>query len=277
MDDPDDPYTRATRAGEELRGRLGEHDVALVLGSGWAQACDDLGTVVEEMPASELTGVAAPTVQGHAGTLRSLQVTRTDRDPLSVLVLAGRSHLYEGHDAATVVHPVRAAVRSGCRNVVLTNAAGSLRPEWGVGSPVVIADHLNLTGADPMVGAGPTGDWGPRFVDLTQLYAPRWRAELAQRRPGLPEGVYAGLLGGSFETPAEIRMLDVLGADLVGMSTVLEAVAAQHAGAEVLGLSLVTNLAAGLQERIDHLDVLEAADAATDTLTDTLRAALDTV
>jgi purine-nucleoside phosphorylase len=277
VDDQDDPYARALRAAEELRGRLGEHEVALVLGSGWAEACDGLGTVVDEMPASELTGVAAPTVQGHSGVLRSMQVPRADRDPLSLLVLAGRSHLYEGHDVATVVHPIRAAVRSGCARVVLTNAAGSLRPEWGVGSPVMLADHLNLTGSNPMVGAGPSGSWGPRFVDLSQLYAPWWRDELARRRPGMPEGVYAGLLGGSFETPAEIRMLGTLGADLVGMSTVLEAIAARHAGAEVLGLSLVTNLAAGLQERIDHLEVLDAADAAVDTLADTLRAALDAV
>lgn len=277
MTEPDDPYPLALRAASELRARLGEHRVALVLGSGWAEATDRLGTVVDEMPAHELAGVAAPTVQGHAGMLRSLRVPRDDGGTLSVLVLAGRSHLYEGHDPATVVHPVRAAVRSGCDRVVLTNAAGSLRPEWGIGRPVMISDHLNLTGSNPMVGPAPSGSWPSRFVDLSQLYSPWWREEVARRRPGTPEGVYAGLLGGSFETPAEIRMLDTLGADLVGMSTVLEAVAAHHAGAAVLGLSLVTNLAAGLQDTIDHLDVLDAASAATDTLTDTLRTALDAV
>jgi purine-nucleoside phosphorylase len=271
-----DPYALALAAAIDLRARLGEHQVALVLGSGWAEAADRLGTVVDEMPAHELRGVAAPTVQGHAGVLRSLRVRRSGGDTIPVLVIAGRSHLYEGHDAATVVHPIRAAVRSGCARVVLTNAAGSLRPEWPVGSPVVISDQLNLTGANPMVGAAPTGSWGSRFVDLSQLYSPWWREALVAGRPGLAEGVYAGLLGGSFETPAEIRMLDALGADLVGMSTVLEAIAAQHAGAAVLGLSLVTNLAAGLQDTIDHLDVLDAASAATDTLAEVLRAAVDT-
>ncbi|MFN7148408.1 MAG: purine-nucleoside phosphorylase [Microthrixaceae bacterium] len=276
MTDPESPYALALAAAVELRTRLGEHHVALVLGSGWADAAEHLGTVVDEMPAHELSGFAAPTVQGHAGMLRSLRVQRADGDTLQVLVIAGRSHLYEGHDAATVVHPIRAAVRSGCARVVLTNAAGSLRPEWPVGSPVVISDHLNLTGANPMVGADPPRSWSSRFVDLSQLYSPRWREAVAARRPGLEQGVYAGLLGGSFETPAEIRMLDVLGADLVGMSTVLEAVAARHAGASVLGLSLVTNLAAGLQDTIDHLDVLDAASAATDTLAEALRAAVDT-
>lgn len=275
MTEPDDPYALALAAAFDLRARLGEHRVALVLGSGWAEAADHLGAVVDEMPAHELRGVAAPTVQGHDGVLRSLRVRRSDGDTVPVLVIAGRSHLYEGHDPATVVHPVRAAVRSGCARVVLTNAAGSLRPEWVVGSSVVISDQLNLTGANPMVGAEPTGSWGSRFVDLTHLYSPWWREALAARRPGLAEGVYAGLLGGSFETPAEIRMLDVLGADLVGMSTVLEAIAARHAGAEVLGLSLVTNLAAGLQDSIDHLDVLDAASAATDTLSEVLQAAVD--
>ena len=155
-----------------------------------------------------------------------------------VLVLLGRTHYYEGHGVARVVHGVRTAVAAGCRAVVLTNAAGGLRQGMSVGQPVLISDHLNLTATSPLVGA--------QFVDLTDLYSPRLRELARVDRPDLEEGVYAALPGPHFETPAEIRMLRTLGADLVGMSTVLEAIAARAAGAEVFGLSLVTNLAAGI-------------------------------
>jgi purine-nucleoside phosphorylase len=173
------------------------------------------------------------------------------------------------------VSGVRAAVLAGCEVVVLTNAAGSLRPELAVGTTVVISDQLNLTGTNPMAGPEPPDGLPSRFVDLTDLYSSRLRSALRQRRPARAEGVYAGLLGGSFETPAEIRMLGSSGADLVGMSTVLEAIAAKHLGAEVVGLSLVTNLAAGLQERVDHLEVLDVGVSAGDemaaALTDVLQ------
>jgi purine-nucleoside phosphorylase len=172
-----------------------------------------------------------------------------------VLVLLGRTHLYEGHGVDAVVHGVRTAAAAGCRSVLLTNAAGGIREGMAVGEPVVVADHLNFTGLSPLVG--------PRFTDLTDLYSRRLRALAREVDPTLAEGVYAGLHGPHFETPAEIRMLRVVGADLVGMSTVLEAIAARAVGVEVFGLSLVTNLAAGLAGApLDHAEVLAAGLAA---------------
>ncbi len=270
----DDPYQLAGVAAAELTAQLGSHEVVIVLGSGWADAADDLGTVLAEAPSHELVGVPTPTVSGHEGTLRSVEVD-TAGGRRRVLVVAGRSHLYEGHPADTVVHLVRAAVLSGCGRVVLTNAAGSLRPEVGVGQVAVISDHINLMGTNPMVGPPPPDHLPSRFVDLTDLYSAGARARLGERRPDLVHGVYAGLLGGSFETPAEIAMLGMLGADLVGMSTVLEAIAARHLGARVIGLSLVTNLAAGLQAQVDHLEVLAAGSAATAHMHGVLRDVVD--
>jgi purine-nucleoside phosphorylase len=276
MDPAEDPYQLARTSADALRGRLGPHRVAVVLGSGWAAVADGLGEVRAQLASHELPGVPAPTVQGHEGTVRSVRLTADD-GPLDVLVVSGRSHLYEGHSPDVVVHMVRTLVLSGCDHVVLTNAAGSLRRDLAVGTPVVISDHLNLTGANPMVGTAPPSSVPSRFVDLTDLYDADWRAALGRRRGTDVEGVYAGLLGGSFETPAEIRMLATLGADLVGMSTVLEAIAAHHLGALVLGISLVTNLAAGLQDHVDHQEVLDAADAAADALRDVLLHAVEVV
>ncbi|HEU5470403.1 MAG TPA: purine-nucleoside phosphorylase [Actinophytocola sp.] len=235
----------AARALAERTG-VDKHDVAVVLGSGWRPAADELGEPAAEVPVAELPGFAAPTVLGHGGTIRSLVVGGH-----RVLVLLGRTHLYEGKGVGPVVHGVRTAAAAGCGTVVLTNAAGCLRPGVEVGQPVLISDHLNLTGTSPLVGA--------HFVDLTDLYSARLRGLAMRIDPSLVEGVYAGLPGPHFETPAEIRMLTVLGADLVGMSTVLEAIAARAAGLEVFGLSLVTNLAAGLTgEPLNHEEVLEA-------------------
>ena len=268
--DAPDVYRSAADAGEQLRQRLGIHRVAVVLGSGWSEVAEALGEVAAQLRATDLPGVAAPTVPGHDGRLRSVRVSLPGGGSTPVLVVAGRSHLYEGHDAASVVHLVRTAVLSGCTTVVLTNAAGSLRPEVGIGSTVLISDQLNLTGADPMCGPPPPDGPASRFTDLSDLYDRELRARLLRRRPDLPEGVYAGLRGGSFETPAEIRMLRTLGADLVGMSTVLEAIAAHHLGATVVGVSLVTNLAAGLQASVDHEEVLAAGRAASASLTSVL-------
>jgi purine-nucleoside phosphorylase len=214
------------------------------MGSGWAPAADLLGDAGHELAASDLPGFRPPAVEGHSGTIRSI------RDGgRSVLAFLGRTHLYEGHGTDAVVHGVRTAVAAGARTVVLTNAAGGINPAYAVGSPVLIADHLNMTARSPLTGA--------TFVDLTETYTPALR-ELARRvDPSLPEGVYAAMPGPHFETPAEIRMLRAMGADLVGMSTVLEAIAAREAGAQVLGLSLVTNIAAGLEgANLDHEDVL---------------------
>lgn len=229
---------------------VGAHDVAVVLGSGWRPAADLIGEATHEIPMAELPGFRAPTVAGHGGTVRSVPVG--DR---RVLVLLGRTHMYEGHGVDPVVHGVRTAAAAGCRTVVLTNAAGGIRAGMSVGEPVLISDHLNLTATSPL--------WGAQFVDLTDLYSPRLRALAREIDPTLAEGIYLGLPGPHFETPAEIRMFRGMGADLVGMSTVLEAIAARSLGVEVFGLSLVTNLAAGVTgEPLDHHEVLAAGAAA---------------
>jgi purine-nucleoside phosphorylase len=250
---PPDPYSEAERAARRLAALTGvaRHDVALVMGSGWAAAADALGREgFLERPVTDLPGFAAPVVAGHGATLRSLRLG--DRQ---VLLLLGRTHLYEGRGPAAVVHGVRTAVAAGARVVVLTNGAGGLRPTYRPGQPVLISDHLNLTATSPLAG--------PRFVDLTDLYSARLRTLCREVDPTLEEGVYAQLPGPHYETPAEVRMVMGLGADLVGMSTALEAIAAREGGAEVLGLSLVTNLAAGLTaEPLDHAEVLAAGRAA---------------
>jgi purine-nucleoside phosphorylase len=239
------------------------HDVAVVLGSGWRPAADEIGEAVAEVPLAELPGFAAPTVAGHGGTLRSLHV-----GDKRVLVMLGRTHLYEGKGVAQVVHGIRTAAAAGVRTIVLTNAAGCLRDGVAVGQPVLISDHLNLTATSPLVGA--------QFVDLTDLYSPRLRALAKEIDPSLVEGVYAGLPGPHFETPAEIRMLRTMGADLVGMSTVLEAIAARALGVEVFGLSLVTNLAAGVTgEPLNHEEVLAAGRASATRMGQLLKALVE--
>jgi purine-nucleoside phosphorylase len=226
------------------------HDVAVVLGSGWRPAADEIGASAHEIPMADLPGFLPPVVAGHGGTIRSVVVGER-----RALVLLGRTHLYEGRGVDAVVHGVRTAAAAGCRTIVLTNAAGGIREGLHVGEPVLISDHLNLTAVSPLVG--------PRFTDLTDLYSPKLRATAREIDPTLTEGVYAGLPGPHFETPAEIRMLRRMGADLVGMSTVLEAIAARAEGVDVFGLSLVTNLAAGMTgEPLDHLEVLAAGAAA---------------
>jgi len=222
------------------------HDVAVVLGSGWAPAAQALGAPKAQIPMTQLPGFTTPSAEGHSGQALSVAVAGH-----RVLVFVGRIHPYEGHDLSRVVHPVRTACAAGADIVVLTNAAGGLRPEYRVGRPVLISDHLNLTARSPLEG--------PQFVDLVDAYSPRLRALARRVDPGLAEGVYAALPGPHYETPAEIRMLRTLGADLVGMSTVHETIAARAAGAEVLGVSLVTNLAAGMTgDPLCHDEVLAA-------------------
>jgi purine-nucleoside phosphorylase len=246
-----DPAALAARAADALTDALGGgHDLAVVMGSGWAPAADAFSDVAGSVAIADLPGFAAPTAVGHGGEVRSVRVGER-----RVLLFLGRTHLYEGRGVEPVVHGVRTAAAAGVRTVVLTNAAGGLSPDHRVGQAVLISDHLNLTARSPLVGA--------TFVDLTDLYSSRLRALARELDPTLTEGVYAALPGPHFETPAEIRMLRTLGADLVGMSTALEAIAARAAGVEVMGLSLVTNAAAGITgEKLDHEEVLAAGKAA---------------
>jgi purine-nucleoside phosphorylase len=252
-----DPFTLAEEAASELAEVTGvpRHDVALVLGSGWAAAADALGETVATVTATDLPGFRPPAVVGHAGTIRSISVPREGAEPLRALVLP-RTHYYEGHGVRAVAHGVRVASAAGCRTIVLTNGCGGLDRSVPAGSPVLISDHLNLTGDSTLEG--------PTFVDLTDLYAARLRDLARTVDPTLTEGVYAQFRGPQYETPAEVRMAGVLGASLVGMSTALEAVAARHLGMSVLGFSLVTNLAAGVSDQpLSHEEVLQAGrDAA---------------
>jgi len=265
-----DPWPLVAQAAEVIRERTGvaAHDVLVVLGSGWTPAAERFGTITAEVPIAELPGCVPVGVAGHAGILRSVEA----RGGRRILALLGRVHAYEGHELSTVVHGVRSAVCAGCHTVVLTNAAGGLRAGMRVGQPVLISDHLNLTGRSPLTGPPAPEALGlPRFVDLTEAYSVRLRGLAQAVDPMLEEGVYAGLFGPQYETPAEIRMLQTMGADLVGMSTVHETIAARHMGAEVLGLSLVTNLAAGLgDEALDHAEVLAACGAAAGAMGDLL-------
>jgi purine-nucleoside phosphorylase len=274
MPDADrDPYEAASVAASDLAHHLGgaHHDVTVVLGSGWRGAADALGDTTAEVDLTRVYGFPRPTVAGHGAAARS--VTVGDHH---VLLYLGRVHLYEGHSPAALVHGVRAAVANGCRTVLLTNAAGSLREDFGVGTPVLISDHINLTGRSPLLGADPPAPHASRFVDLTHLYSARLRAVARDVDPAVAEGVYAALPGPHYETPAEIRMLRTLGADLVGMSTALEAIAAHHAGAEVLAVSLVTNLAAGVTDSpLDHAEVLAASGAAGPRVTALLRGVIE--
>lgn len=246
--------------------------IALVLGSGLGKVATGLEDAVA-IDYRDLPGFPRPTVAGHAGRLL---LGRLAGVPLACL--SGRAHLYEGIGAGAVHAMVRALAELGCRVLLLTNAAGSLRPEVGPGSLVLIDDHVNLQGTNPLVGTGDERG-GPRFLDLSEVYAPRLRAILAAaaERAGVPlaRGVYLATLGPVFETPAEIRAYRALGADLVGMSTVPEAIAARHAGLEVAALSVVTNLAAGLAGApLSHEETLARSNAAAERVARLLAAAL---
>ncbi|MEO3936096.1 purine-nucleoside phosphorylase [Dermatophilaceae bacterium Soc4.6] len=263
LDDPaTDPFTVAAAAAAVIAERTGaaSHDVALVLGSGWGQTADRIGATLATVPNDEVPGFRKAAVAGHSGEMRSVAIGDTGK---RALVFGTRTHYYEGRGVRAVVHAVRTAKAAGCSTVVLTNGCGGLNPAWGPGTPVLISDHLNLTATSPLEGA--------TFVDLTDLYSPRLRAIAHEVDPSLDEGVYAQFCGPHYETPAEVRMAGVLGADLVGMSTTLEAIAARHAGLEVLGISLVTNLAAGISDQpLSHAEVLEAGQAAAERCGDLL-------
>lgn len=239
------------------------HDIALVLGSGWLPAVDALtrrygGEATVEIATTDLPGFGAAAVAGHSGTIRSIRAGDTN-----LLVFLSRTHVYEGKGVGAVVHPVRTAAAAGCRAIVLTNGCGGLKETWSPGTPVLISDHINLTATSPTEGAN--------FVDLTDLYSPRLRAMCQEVDPTLDEGVYVQFPGPHYETPAEIAMVRAIGGHLVGMSTTLEAIAAREAGLEVLGISLVTNLAAGISgEPLNHAEVLAAGHRAATRMGDLL-------
>ncbi len=252
MTDTTTPSALAADAAARLRELTGveNHDTALVLGSGWLPAADALGETTAELLTTDLPGFARPAVEGHSGKIRSVRAGERN-----LLVFLGRTHFYEGRGVAAVVHGVRTSAAAGCRAVVLTNGCGGLDESWTPGTPVLISDHINLTATSPIEGA--------HFVDLTDLYSPRLRDLCRDVDPSLDEGIYVQFPGPHYETPAEIAMVRAIGGNLVGMSTTLEAIAAREAGMEVLGISLVTNLAAGITgEPLDHEEVLAAGQAA---------------
>ena len=249
-----DGHRLAQNAADALAAITGvpRHDVAVVLGTGLAGAADALGPALSRHPLDTLPGMPASFVSHQTSEFRSLEL-----DGRRVLVFLGRLHLYEGYSPGQVVHAVRTAVASGCSTVILTNASGSLSTDLHTGSLALIADHINLTGRSPLTAHPGASSLHTPFVDLVDAWSPRLRQVARAVDPGLTECVYAQLGGPHFETPAEIRMLRTLGVDLVGMSSVLEAIAARQVGAEVLGLSLVTNLAAGLvDEGISPGDII---------------------
>ncbi|MGO1948870.1 MAG: purine-nucleoside phosphorylase [Mycobacteriaceae bacterium] len=264
-----EPDQLAVDASQELARRTGRdsHDVAVVLGSGWRPAADVLcgGSTVTEFPMADLPGFLPPTAEGHGGTVRSLEIAGR-----SVLILLGRTHGYEGHPLWRTAHAVRTAAAAGVSTVVLTNAAGGLTEGMSVGEPVLISDHLNLTGRTPLAGA--------QFVNLVDAYSPTLRSLVKELRPGMREAVYAMMPGPQYETPAEIGMLRTIGAGLVGMSTVYETIAARAEDVDVLGISLVTNLAAGITgEPLDHREVLAAGKAAATEMGTLLRELLEKI
>jgi purine-nucleoside phosphorylase len=259
-----DPFELAELAAAQLREQSGveRYDVAVVLGSGWREGAVALGAPFSDVATSTLRGFVPPSVAGHVGRVLSLDV-----DGRKVALLAGRVHLYEGHRASDVVHPVRTLIAAGANKVVLTNACGGLSLSIPPGNVVVIRDHINLTATSPLEGPSPPEGYDGRFVDLSDLYSARLRRVVHETVPGLNEVVYVGVRGPHYETPAEIEMVRTMGATVVGMSTVLEAIAARHLGAEVLGLGLVSNYAAGVTTvALSHAEVLETGQSAATSL-----------
>jgi purine-nucleoside phosphorylase len=254
LDAPDaKPFEVAAQAAEDIARLTGvdHHDIALTLGSGWGKAAELIGETVATIPATEVTGFSKPALEGHVGTLRSIRTASGK----NVLVIGARTHYYEGHGVRRVVHSVRTAAATGAKIMVLTNGAGGVRETWKPGQPVLISDHINLTADSPLEGA--------TFIDLTDLYAKRLRDIARSIDPTLDEGVYTQFRGPHYETPAEVQMAKTIGGHIVGMSTALEAIAAREAGMEILGFSLITNLAAGIQKTpLSHAEVIEAGQQA---------------
>lgn len=254
LDDPTaDPFAIAQQAAAQLAEATGveKHDIALTLGSGWAKAADLIGETTHTIAAPEIVGFSKPALEGHVGTLRSVLLPSGKR----ALVIGARTHYYENHGVRRVVHSVRTAAAAGVTTMILTNGAGGIKPEWKPGTPVLISDHINLTADSPLEGA--------TFIDLTDLYSTRLRDLARTIDPSLDEGVYVQNRGPHYETPAEVQMAKAMGGHIVGMSTALEAIAARQAGMEILGMSLITNLAAGISpEPLSHQEVIDAGRAA---------------
>jgi purine-nucleoside phosphorylase len=247
--DPNDVAREAATQIAAISG-VARHDIALTLGSGWSKAADLIGETVAEFPATEITGFSKPAVEGHVGTIRSIRTASGHH----ALVIGARTHFYEDHGVRRVVHSVRTAAATGAQIMVLTNGAGGLKESWIPGTPVLISDHINLTATSPLEGA--------TFIDLTDLYSERLRTLAREVDPTLDDGVYVQFRGPHYETPAEVQMAGRMGGHIVGMSTALEAIAAREAGMEVLGFSLITNLAAGLGEPLSHAEVIAAGKQA---------------
>ena len=244
LDDPSvDPQEVAREAATQIAKKTGvaKHDIALTLGSGWGKAADLIGETVAEFPATEITGFSKPAVEGHVGTIRSIRTA----SGAHALIIGARTHFYEDHGVRRVVHSVRTAAATG---------SVGLKESWGPGTPVLISDHINLTASSPLEGA--------TFIDLTDLYSIRLRELARSVKPDLDEGVYVQFRGPHYETPAEVQMAGRMGGHIVGMSTALEAIAARESGMEVIGFSLITNLAAGLGDPLSHAEVIAAGKEA---------------
>ena len=250
LDDPKaNPFEVAEIAAAKIAELTGvaKHDIALTLGSGWAKAADLIGETVATVDATEIPGFSKPVVEGHVATIRSILLPSGKH----ALVLGARTHFYEGHGVRRVVHGVRTAAAAGVEVMVLTNGAGGIKESWKPGTPVLISDHINFTSASSIEGAN--------FIDLTDAYSPRLRDLARSVDATLDEGVYMQFRGPHYETPAEVQMAKHIGGHIVGMSTALEAIAAREAGMEILGLSLITNLAAGIQKTpLSHEEVIQA-------------------
>ena len=243
------PFEVAKQAAAKIAELTGveRHDIALTLGSGWAKAADLIGETTATINAVDVPGFSAPKVEGHVATIRSVLLSSGKR----ALILGARTHYYEGHGVRRVAHGVRTAAATGVKTMILTNGAGGIKESWAPGTPVLISDHINLTADSPLEGA--------TFIDLTDLYSKRLREIARSVDSSLDEGVYIQFRGPHYETPAEVQMAKAIGGHLVGMSTALEAIAAREAGMEILGFSLMTNLAAGIQTTpLNHEEVLQA-------------------
>ena len=248
-----DPKAQAALAANVIASQTGikSHDICITLGSGWAKTAEFLGTTNAILSAEDVPNFSSSVIPGHAGTIRSV----TLRSGKRALVIGARTHLYENRGVSSVVHSVRTGAACGAKVMILTNGAGGIKDAWSPGQPVLISDHINLTANSPLEGA--------TFIDLTDLYSQRLRHLAKKVDPTLDEGVYVQFRGPHYETPAEVQMAKAMGGHIVGMSTALEAIAAREAGMEVLGLSLITNLAAGISPHpLSHQEVIDSGKAA---------------